>query len=179
MYEVDDETLARRIKHRDEAAMNEMVSRHYACLYRFLFGLSRRAEDAEDLAQQTFIRALTGIERYDGRAPMRHWVLGIAYREFCKWRRRRLWLPLLSDRPSPGDAYADLIDAHALLEALSRLSNDARSVFLLHHVEELSIPDIAVALGLPEGTVKSRLFHARQRLRTLLGEEAAYVTEPV
>jgi len=173
---VEDEAFVERLRDRNPAAMEELVTRHHRGLYRFLYGLSRCAEDAEDLTQQTLVRAIEAIHRYDGRAALRTWLFGIAFREFCKLRRRRQWLPLLGDRPTGDDPFGRLVEAQALLDALAKLSNDAKGVFLLHHVEGMTIPEIAETLNVPEGTVKSRLFTARERLRTLLGEETAYAT---
>lgn len=176
---MDDLTLAHRLTDRDPVAMEELVHRYHADIYRFLRHLTRRVEDAEDLAQQTLLRAVNGASRYDGRAAMRSWLLGIAFREFGRWRRRRLWLPLLADRPNPTDPYRDVVEAEALLKAIGELSALTRGVFLLHHVEDLSIVEIATTLGVPEGTVKSRLHAARSHLRTLLKEEDSYVIEPI
>jgi len=166
-----------KIKQGDPGAVDAMVVRYHPDVYRFLRHLSRHPQEAEDLAQATFLRAIARVETYAGKAPLRSWLLGIAYREFTRWRRRRLWLPLLGDRLSPGDPYSDLAEAEALLSALSRLPESLRATFLLHHVEELSIAEIAVSLDIPEGTVKSRLHTARARLRALLREEENYVPE--
>jgi len=156
--------------------MELLVDRHHPPVYRFLYHLTRRVEDAEDLAQSTILRAIQAAGRYDGRAPMRSWLLGIAFREFGRFRRRRLWLPLIGDRPA-ADAFGPIHDGQALLTALARLQPDQRAVFLLRHVEEIPLAEIAAALDIPEGTVKSRLFAARTRLRTLLGEEKNHVPE--
>lgn len=156
-----------------------LVQDHYASVYRFLRNLTRRAVDAEDLAQQTFLRAIGAWSRYDDRLPIRSWLYAIAFREFCKWRRNRLWLPLPTDRPAVGDAYEQFADAESLLNALGGLSQNIRATFLLHYVEELSIVDIAVLLDIPEGTVKSRLHQARHRLKNLLQEDESYVPETV
>lgn len=171
-----DLALARRLAERDPIAMEQLVDRHHAPVYRFLKHLTRRVEDAEDLAQVTILRAVSSAGRYDGRASLRTWLLSIAFREFCRFRRRRLWLPLLTDRPSP-DVFGRLNDGEAILTALSGLPDASRAVFLLHHVEELPVAEVAQVLGIPEGTVKSRLFAARARLRTLLGEEENHVAE--
>jgi len=176
---VDDLKLAERLSRREPAAMEELVHRYHADIYRFLRHLTRRVEDAEDLAQQTLLRAVNGASRYDGRAPMRAWLFGIAFHEFGRWRRRRLWLPLIGDRPSPGNPYQKVEDAEVLLKAVSELSSLVRGVFLLHYVEDLSILEISAALGIPEGTVKSRLHAARTHLKTLLKEDENYVVEPV
>ncbi len=158
--------------------MDALAVRYHADVYRFLRHLCRHTQEAEDLAQSTFLRAFARIETYGGSAPLRSWLLGIAYREFTGWRRRRLWLPLRGDRPAPGSAYDELAEAEVLLAAIGRLPDAIRATFLLHHVEEISVAEIAATLTLPEGTVKSRLHAARARLRQLLREEdQAYVPE--
>jgi RNA polymerase sigma-70 factor, ECF subfamily len=176
---LDDLSLAERLAARDPHAMEELVHCYHSDVYRFLRHLTRRIEDAEDLAQQTLLRAVNGASRFDGRAPMRAWLMGIAFREFGRWRRRRLWLPLLADRPNPDDPFRDVVEAEALLKAIGDLSSLTRGVFLLHHVQDLSILEISAALGVPEGTVKSRLHAARAHLRILLKEEETYVIEPI
>ena len=166
---MDDEI--ERLRRRDGEAMDRLVTRHHADVYRFLRGLTRHRQEAEDLAQRTFLRALDRLDSYSGTGSLRNWLFGIAYREFTGWRRRRLWLPLLADRPAPGDPFGDLADAEVLRSAIGRLPEGLRAAFLLHHVEEASVAEVALALALPEGTVKSRLHAARARLRQTLGDE--------
>lgn len=166
-----------RLKRRERDAMDEVAVRHHADVYRFLRHLTRHPQEAEDLAQATFLRAFDRIDTYAGKAPLRSWLLGVAYREFTGWRRRRLWLPLLGDRPARGNPYDDLAEAEALLDAIGRLPDALRATFLLHHVEEVPVAEIALTFAIPEGTVKSRLHAARARLRVLLREEENYVPE--
>ena len=154
-----------------------LVQEHYAAIYRLLLHLTRRVHDAEDLAQQTFVRALRNLDKLRDDLPARSWLYAIAYREFLNWRRRRLWLPLTADRTAPGDAFARVADSDALLMALAKVKPDGRVVFLLHYVEEQSIQEIAKLLNIPEGTVKSRLHSARAGLKDLLTEEECYVPE--
>ena len=174
---MDDEI--EKLRRRDGEAMDRLVTRHHADVYRFLRHLVRHRQEAEDLAQATFLRALDRLDGYAGTGSLRNWLFGIAYREFTGWRRRRLWLPLLADRPAPGDPFGDLAEAEALLAAIGRLPDALRATFLLHHVEEVSVAEIAETLAVPEGTVKSRLHAARARLRQLLGEEETYAPEPL
>ncbi|HVT13809.1 MAG TPA: RNA polymerase sigma factor [Fimbriimonadaceae bacterium] len=175
---MDELELAKRVSAGDHQAIDQLVETHYASIYRFLRHLTRHVDDAEDLAQQTLIRALRGAERFDGRAKLRPWLLGIAFREFTKWRRRRLWLPLTADRPKPGDDYQRLLEADALLDALGQLPEGFRATFLMHYVEGLSLREVAESLAIPEGTVKSRLHAARAQLSSLLEEEVPYATKP-
>lgn len=175
---MDDLELAKRLSVGDHGAIDLMVDAHHASIYRFLRQLTRHTDDAEDLAQVTLMRALKGASRFDGRAGLRPWLLGIAFREFTKWRRRRLWLPLTVDRPKPGDDYERLLEADALLDALGRLPEGVRAAFLMHYVEGLSLREIADGLEIPEGTVKSRLHAARSRLSSMLEEEVPYAPNP-
>ena len=175
---MDELELAKRLADSDPAAIDRLVDLHHASIYRFLRHLTRHVEDAEDLAQQTLMRALKGAGRFDGRGSMRAWLLGVAFHEFTRWRRRRLWLPLVADRPQPGNDYDRLLEADALLDAIGRLPDGVRGTFLMHYVEELPVAEIAAGLGIPEGTVKSRLHTARSRLSTLLEEEVNYATNP-
>lgn len=175
---MNDIELAKRLSETDPDAIGLLVADHHASVFRFLRQLTRHTEDAEDLAQMTLVRVIEGAKRFDGRASLRGWILAIAFHEFTKFRRRRLWLPLRVDRPALGNDYDRLIEADALLDALARLPSVVRAAFLLHYVEDLSIGEIARSLGIPEGTVKSRLHTARTRLGALLEEEVSYATNP-
>jgi RNA polymerase sigma-70 factor (ECF subfamily) len=158
--------------------MGLLVDRYHADVYRFLRQLTRHRQEAEDLAQQTLLKAIRKADQYSGRAPLKSWILGVAYREFTGWRRRRLWLPLFADQPEKRDPHSEIAEADALLKALSRLSDPLRATFLMHYVEELSIAEVAAALEISEGTVKSRLYNSRAQLRAHLTEEDPYVVEP-
>lgn len=175
---MNDSTLAERIAQRDPVALEELVHRYHPDVYRFLHHLTRHCQEAEDLAQQTLLKAIANISKYSDRGVFRSWLLGVAYREFTTWRRRRLWLPLTVDQPSTEDPYSRLADAQALLAAISKLPLCTRAVFLMHYVEDVPVLEIAETLRLPEGTVKSRLHSARTRLRTYLKEETPNVPEP-
>jgi RNA polymerase sigma-70 factor (ECF subfamily) len=171
-----DAELAKGLSNRDPSAMDELVAQYHRDVYRFLRHLTRHSQDAEDLAQQTLIRALDRADRFSGTGTFRSWLLGVAYREFTGWKRKRFWLPLLGDRTDPNDAFARFDESEALLAAMAKLPDPTRAVFLMHYVEDLSVLDISRALAIPEGTVKSRLHSARNSLRTEL-KEGSYVPE--
>lgn len=173
---MDDAELTRGLRLKDPLAMDRLVTEYHADLYRFLRHLTRHQQDAEDLTQQTLLRAIQRADRYVPLASFRSWLYGIAYREFLSWRRRRFWLPLVADRIDPLNRFSTIADTEILLAALARLPSATRAAFLMHYVEDLSIADVALSLGIPEGTVKSRLHSARSRLRDLLQEES-YVPE--
>ena len=94
---MDDQTHARLIHESDARALDRLVEEHHSALYRFLSQLTRNQHDAEDLTQQTLVRAIVGAAKFDGRASLRAWLLGIAFHEFTNHRRRRIFLPILSE----------------------------------------------------------------------------------
>ncbi len=175
---MEDLALAAAIAQKDEIAARVLFELYFDPLYRFLRQLTRHSDDAEDLAQQTLIRVIRFAHRYDGRGPLRAWIFGIGYREYGRWRRRRLFLPLPRDLFAKQDVAESAANATLLLDALDKLTPDHRAAFLLHHVEGMSIDEIAVVQNVPSGTVKSRLHVARSNLKGLLEQEEFYVTEP-
>ncbi len=175
---MDDLTHARLISERNETAVDLLVERHHSALFRFLGQLTRNQHDAEDLTQQTLMRAIVGAAKFDGRASLRAWLLGIAFHEFTRHRRRRVWLPILADITAKATDIDSIDDSEAIRVALAKLKPESRAIFLMHHVEELPLSEIAATLGIAEGTVKSRLHSARNQLRTYLNSgEQTYVPE--
>lgn len=167
---MNDTDLARRLAQGDADAFAEMAAAHRPAVQAFLRHLTRRREDAEDLAQDALLRARAAAERFDGRASFRAWLLKIAYREFLRWRRRRPWLPLL-ERQALDAGYASIDEATWLLALLAQLPVPLRTAFLLHEVQGLSVTEIAEVTEAPEGTVKYRLHEARKRMRELGTDE--------
>ena len=175
---MEDTKLAAAIARKDDEAARRLVDEHFDGIYRFLKQLCRSSEEAQDLAQQTLIRVVRNAGRYDGRAPLRSWIYAIAYREFGRWRRRRLWLPLSTQIESEDNVAARVTDGALLAEALMKLRTEHRAVFLMHYVEGFSIEEIAVVQRTKPGTVKSRLHFARRYLKSMLEQEEFYVAEP-
>lgn len=150
---------------------DRLVDDHYDDLYRFLRGLTRHTEEAEDLAQRTLVRAYRALDQFDGRAGMRTWLHGIAYREFLNWRRGRRLFSVLDPSRGRTDVQTDtLLDRERLRAAIMRLSPKTGAVFVLVEVQGMSHEEAGSALGVPAGAVKSRLYEARSRLRQLLDE---------
>ena len=143
-------------------------------LYRVALSLTRRPPDAEDLVQDTLIRAYKSIDRFDGRYP-RAWLLTILRNtNINRGRRRRP--ELLRDpasHPDPisnekTDRSVDLMLDGAIETALGQLPDQFRSVIELVDVGGLSYQEAAASLGIPAGTVMSRLHRGRERLRDLI-----------
>jgi RNA polymerase sigma-70 factor (ECF subfamily) len=156
----------------DRKAGERFVTEHYPDIFRLLRGLTGSEETAADLTQQTFVKAWQGIGTFEGRASLRTWLHRIAYHEYIHWLRdRREHAPLEAAAQLPALPEASDWELFHLPRALAQLTPELRDTFLLYNLQELSIAEIARILNVPAGTVKSRLFIARQRLRTLLLEE--------
>lgn len=155
-------------------------------MFRFAYLHLGNAEDAEDIAQETFLRAFRSLDRFDVSRSLRPWLLSIAA-NLARNRRRslaRYWAaltrliplaPQLSTTdPASGpagsrDAY--VLHAQALWQEVQKLDETDREVIYLRYFLELSTEETAMALGVVEGTVKSRAHRARARLRKILEEE--------
>jgi len=170
------ETTLRRAAMGDREAMADIVGEHYAAVYRFC---ARRIgpELAQDAAQETFLTAQRSLRKFDERSKLSTWLFGIAHNHCRALARKRKmeidfsngfdWL----SEPSE-DRSAQLVDREALRCAMSRLTAEHREVIVLHEVEELTYEEAAAVIGVPVGTVKSRLHAAFVNLRRLMGVTA-------
>jgi RNA polymerase sigma-70 factor (ECF subfamily) len=142
--------------------------------FRIAFGVLRHREDAEDVAQEAFIRAHRGFRQLRDRERFRAWLVRMTWRlalDHQRTDRRRAARELLAEvRPEPtaADTAAMRERAAQLWQAIDALPEKLRLVTVLAGIEGHDIREVALLLGLPDGTVKSRLFLARQRLKELL-----------
>ncbi|MGE0707132.1 MAG: RNA polymerase sigma factor [Planctomycetota bacterium] len=169
--------LVPRAQAGDEAAFSELVRLHSPSVHRVAAGLVG-ADEAEDVTQETFLRALEGIARFEGRAAVRSWLCGIASRvalQRLRKKRRWSWLTRLGDRdphapPARGEGTLESSERQAAIEAaLARLPDHQRTVVVLRIYEGLSYEEIASALGIRRPTAESRMARARVALREELG----------
>ena len=133
-------------------------------------------EVAKDVVQDTWESAARGLKRLDDPARFRAWLYAIASRKCTdalrgKYRGQRLAEKAQAMADEPADAERDNNDRLDVAAALKRLPAEQRVAISLYFGEEMSVAEIATATGVPEGTVKSRLFAARKVLRENLGEE--------
>jgi len=153
---------------------SELVEAHYEGLYRFGLALSRSETDAADLVQQTFaIWARKGGQLRD-RDRARAWLFTTLRREFLATVRRGMREEPLMEPDDEPAAPADLpsgLDGEAVMRALSSLPLEYREPLILFYLEDLSYTEIASILGVPMGTVMSRLSRGKARLRKLLSDE--------
>lgn len=156
----------------DRAAGEHFVTTYYTRIERLLRCLTGTSEVACDLTQQTFVKAWQALPGFAYEASLATWLHKIAYHEYTHWLRDKgntehAPLEAAWNVPAPASLLTDWGIA-LLPEALAQLADDLREAFLLYYVQELSVPEVANVLNIPRGTVKSRLFTARQRLRGLL-----------
>jgi RNA polymerase sigma-70 factor (ECF subfamily) len=177
-----DGELVDRAKRGDVAAYEQLVERYQQPVFRAAYLVARSAADAQEAAQDTFVKAHAALGRFRSGAPLRPWLMRIAINEArnrrrAAGRRETLAVRAAAERPSEG---ADLSPEAALLAAerrrellgaLDRLREDDRLVITCRFFLELSERETAEALGWRRGTVKSRQARALARLRAELGEE--------
>lgn len=127
------------------------------------------AEDAEDLTQETFLEAERAAKGFRGESSLRTWLHSIAYGRYRRWSARKR--PTVGG-PEPSARHEESSNFRLDLDrALSELCEDQRATFLLAEIEQFDLAEIAQALNLPLGTVKSRLSRAKAALRLALTEE--------
>jgi RNA polymerase sigma-70 factor (ECF subfamily) len=170
-----DADLVRRCLAGDATGYALLLERHQARVYSFLVRLVGNAHDAEDIAQTAFLKSFRSLDSYELARPFQSWLFAIAHHAALDFlRARKVDLSLDHDEAplEPADAadgperLAESSLDGALVERLiAALPPLYREALLLRHVEGLSVVDVAAALGLPEGTVKIRLFRARELMR--------------
>lgn len=168
-----DPELLRRLASGEISALGTLYDRHQAAVRGFVAQMSRDAHDVDDLVHTTFLTAAKSAARYDGRPDCRPWLLGIAVHLL---RRRRhafgRWLRVLPAlrlaRSTTEDARSALSTKTDVHRALQGLSEPKRMAILLTEVEGLSCQEVADLLGIPIGTVWTRLHAARRELREAL-----------
>jgi len=176
----EEAALVRLAQGGDHAAFTQLVRLHQRTVYRVAYGLTRNAADADDLAQETFVRAYQAIDRFRVGEPMQPWLIRIATNLCFSLFRRRRRRPesSLEAQAEAGVQWATHDDPaeHAerserdrrVQAAFAKLSEEHQAVLALRAVQDLSYEEIAAALKIPPGTVMSRLSRARAELRKKL-----------
>ena len=162
-----------------DAEFQRQALAHLDALYNFAMYLTKRPPDADDLVQETYLRAFRFSHRFQPGTHLRAWLFQILRNTFLTFYRLReresalaedgvpAWdAPMFHDAPEESSG---AVEAHTDLErALRRLPEEFRTVLLLAEVEGMALEDVARVLACPVGTVKSRIFRAKERLRGLL-----------
>jgi RNA polymerase sigma-70 factor (ECF subfamily) len=171
-----DEALLERMASGDKAALQSLFARHYTRVYRFAIRQVGKEEMAEEIANDVFLEAWRHAGRFEGRSAVSTWLFAIAYnkaRMALRSRKQHIsdddYLDGLEDSADDPET-VNLKDdkAKAIRVLMGKLSPDQRAVIDLVYYHEKGLREVADILGIPENTVKTRLFHARKRLADLL-----------
>ena len=172
----EDSSLVSRAQRGDVAAYEEIVQRYQQVAFRTAYVITGSTADAEDAAQDAFVKAFSALGRFRVGWELRPWLLRIVANEArnrarSSGRRQRLHLRLVEDyrpgdaAPSPEAVAVGRDERRRLLEMVNALSDDDRLVIAARYFLQLDGAEAAAALGVAEGTVKSRLSRALDRLR--------------
>lgn len=153
-------------------AFDELVRRHYERIHRLAYTMAG-PEGAADLAQETFLAAVRAFPSFRGEAQVGTWLVSILRNQYTMWLRgRKKW------RLTPLDGEGERLAAPApsnlekgvreILERVKELPEELRTALVLFYVDGLKYAEIAEAMECPIGTVRSRLFEARERLKSLM-----------
>jgi RNA polymerase sigma-70 factor (ECF subfamily) len=174
---IEEAALVARAKAGDEAAWEALVTTYQQPIYRLAYLLLGDGDEAEDIAQDTFIRAFRALATFDETRPLRPWLLQIAT-NLVRNRRRSVgrYLQALTrmvrGEPEPvatlGERSGEQWEARTLWRAIRRLSPGDQEIMYARYFLDLSEAEMASALGIAAGTVKSRLHRATGRLRAIV-----------
>lgn len=183
-----DEELVRSVLAGDRERFAELVERYQARLINYLHRLVRDLDEAHDLAQEVFVRVYQALDRFDPQYRFSTWLFRVAQNaaiDLIRKRRFRLVpltrpdedgegvreLEIAAEGPSAQDRLESTERDGRIREAIEGLPWEYRELIVLRHYGELAYDEIATAKGMPLGTVKNKLFRARQMLKTALAGE--------
>jgi len=173
-----DVALLIRIAKGEESALSEFYRVHEARVYSFALSRLRHEAEAAECLNEVMLEVWKHADRYEGRSKVSTWLLGIAnHKVIDKMRRRGRHETVEVDDQLPDDTCCNMLDvlagaddAQIVQRCLESLSENHRQVIHLAFYEDMSYEDIAQIAECPEGTVKTRVFHAKQRLKDCLAD---------
>jgi RNA polymerase sigma-70 factor (ECF subfamily) len=178
MQTTSDEALIARIAGGDRLAMQVLFARHHVRVYRFVLRLVRNDATAEDLISDVFLDIWRQAGKFEGRSALSTWMLSIARFKALSAMRKRQDAELddetaerIEDQSDdPETALAKKDKGSLLRQCLTALSAEHREIVDLVYYHEKSVEEVAGIVGIPEATVKTRMFYARKKLSELMKE---------
>lgn len=183
---LEDQVLISRAQSGDRSAFNQLIRKHEARAYQYAFRLTRNPEEASDVVAEGFVRVYNAIQNFKGQSAFTTWLYRILTNCFLDIRKKEKSRPTVSleavMQTTEGELERQVVDPgrsphdeaemeqreRTVESAVSLLPEYQRAMIVMYHAEMLSYEEIAAALDLPIGTVKSRLNRARLNLRDLL-----------
>jgi len=176
----DDGKVIRKLQAGDLAALGELYDRHKICTYRTALAITHDPIAADDILQDCFLRLYRYADSIDPTRPLKPWLYRVTVNLAKTWAKRRTrWLHPLEDvqeklvnphRESPEKRTERNEREDEIINAIASLNIQHRTVIALYYLNALSMDEIATILECPLGTVKSRLFYGREKLRTILNQ---------
>ena len=181
----DENKLVLHLKQGDEEAFRLLIQQYREKLYNIAYGITLDREDSLDIVQDVFLKVHQNIRRFKGKSKLSTWLHRLTVNQSLNWKRRwkrrfrwhhrpletddtRDYPELGTDEYYPEKLYQNKEFDKAFRKKLRELPENARTVFVLKEIEGLSYGEIAKTLKLKRGTVSSRLFYARQKLKESL-----------
>jgi len=183
----EDATLVREAQQGEMGAFEELVGRHRDKIYARAFSMMRSEDDAIDLSQEAWVKGWQRLEQFHGESSFATWmtriVINLCLDQLRKQKRHReesieemdeetggveRQMPVVTSNPTAGLEREEL--RKRIDQALGQLSNEHRTVLVLHEFQEMEYKEIAKTMGCSIGTVMSRLFYARRKLAALLAD---------
>lgn len=176
MNKPSSESLVARILDGEKSAFEQIVDEHERTIFNLVYRMVHNYEDAKDITQSVFIKAYENLHSYNPSFKFFSWLYRIAINECLNHNSKRKkveqlnWDPPVRDK-NPEDQVASNETSAQISAALMKLKISYRTVLVLKHFNDFSYKEISEILGIPEKTVKSRLFTGRQLLKDQLVEE--------
>jgi RNA polymerase sigma-70 factor (ECF subfamily) len=178
MTAVDDRELMRRMVARDQTAMSALYARHHVRLYRYLVRLTRNEAVAEELMNEVFLESWRKAASYEGRSSVSTWLISIGHNRAISVLRKRseealddnMAVSIADEDDTPEVALQKSGKAAVMRACMDELSVDHREIIDLVYYHDKSVAEAAEILGIPENTVKTRMFYARKKLAELMRE---------
>lgn len=186
---LEDSMLISRAQAGDRSAFNALVSKHQQRAYQYAYRLTRNADEAQDVVVEAFLRVFNALHNFKGQSSFITWLYRIMTNCYLDHKKRdkskrnvslettiqtesgELTRQIEDDGPSPYEETERDARSRRMDHAVSQLPEFQRAMIVMYHAEMMSYEEIAAALDLPVGTVKSRLNRARLSLRELLAKD--------
>ncbi len=182
MNGTDEKSLVTRCRQGEDEAWRELVDLFGQKIYSVAYHFTLKREDAEELAQEIFLKIFENLHRYDGSFPLTAWIVSLS-RNLCidRYRRRKreksfrfvtddAVAPMLRSKDDPAVDALKNERTKILFSALAEIPEDLAEILVLRDLDGLAYEEIGLALELPDGTVKSRLFRARTEVARKIRE---------
>jgi RNA polymerase sigma factor (sigma-70 family) len=175
----DDQSFVSRVKNGDKKAFRLLIKQHERLVAHMVGRLIKRNEDREELCQDVFLKVFEKLSEFNFQSRLSTWIATIAYRQainhlrkqkmaYAEWPEDETWMERFVERENPETIFTDSDMDSWVLKLIDRLPPQYKTVLTLYHLDGMNYADIGIVTEMPEGTVKSYLFRARQLLKEMV-----------